>query len=384
MKSRIIIGVIALIVVVLAGFVISRKGGSVATQTSPSTSATPAEDYTLSVITPTITLQKTGESTGTAVTGTVTVHQGDTITTSATGRARLRWPNGTTTTIESESSLVLTELGSNGSQSTLTLIVGDIWSKIRNALGSGEYYQVETQEAVAAVRGTVFRVSYHQHLTRVEGVEHTIRMYMRRADGSPDLDHGMDITENDQGEFDARASGPKAIHRRNLTTQDKAEVIYRRILREKDLDLDTILHPSPSVSPTPFPKVPQVTITPKQTASPLPSLLPTVTVTTTPLATLQPTATSLPPVVLQSVFPRTIAATDTFSLEGSNFTTGRNIPRVTKVFIGTLQAQQFSIIIGGTSIFVQPPAGISAGTYDVSVLTTEGDTVTLSQALTIQ
>jgi hypothetical protein len=310
----------------------------------------------------------------------------------------LRWPNGTVTTLEEDTQITIQTLSDGGFQSRIELIFGDVWSKVSRVLGTGQYYEVQTKETVAAVRGTVFRVSYRNHKTKVQGIEHTVRVSLRTEAGTTDESTSIDVTEETAAEVDATVVLPKEqpIKRHNLTTPEKEEKIHQRIKREKDrVDKDEDIdheedRDEERTSPTILPSItikpsvsirPSLTPTPTATATPKLSPTPTATPAPTPTPTLIATPTPVPAVSILSVFPKTIASGDTFSLEGANYIEGRNTSRITSISVGN-QPASFSIV-GSTSIFVTP-VRLQTGVYDVTAVTTDGQTLTLKAVLTIQ
>lgn len=98
------------------------------------------------------------------------------IKTSATGRARIFYPNGTITNVENDTYLRVKKFDNSGSQSKLRLITGSVWVKVKNVLGKGEFYEIETENVVANVRGTVFGIQFRNGTTQVIGVQHSVRV----------------------------------------------------------------------------------------------------------------------------------------------------------------------------------------------------------------
>lgn len=82
---------------------------------------------------------------------------GDTVVLSKASRAELRYPDNTLLRLEENSRAVLTQL-SKGSPEP-TLLGGKAWANVRKIGQGGTGFGVRTPTAVAAVRGTVFRVS---------------------------------------------------------------------------------------------------------------------------------------------------------------------------------------------------------------------------------
>jgi hypothetical protein len=53
-------------------------------------------------------------------------------------------------------------VGASGTQVTGKITVGRIWAKVASVLGGSSHFDIETQNAVAGVRGTTFRVDAHR------------------------------------------------------------------------------------------------------------------------------------------------------------------------------------------------------------------------------
>lgn len=351
---------------ILAAGLVIIAGAVLAVRTHKGPASKP-EPYRLTAIADDVSWLRAGTTAPQAVHGTVTVAPGDTVTTSLAGRARMEWPNATVTTLEGNTQVVIRELADSGSKSSIELIFGDMWAKVSRILGTGQYYEVQTQETVAAVRGTVFRVQRRNRHTRVQGVEHAVRVWARDTAGRIDESSATDVDEQTVAELDADLSGPRRLRHHRLTPEELRDPVLQNIRDDAE--------PSPTPRPSPSP-TPRITIKPSLTP------LQTPTQTLVPTQTPLPTTTPLPPVRLDSVFPKAIAVGDTFSLEGANFTSGRSTSRIAQVLINGKPAE-FNVIVGGTSVFVTP-GQLPPGIYDVSVVTTDGETLSLKSALTIR
>ena len=369
---------ITVVAAVVFGFIIFRHRDAVVSVT-PTPSAMAQSGYRLIVITDEVTLKHPSDAKAQTVHGEVSISAGDQVTTLATGRARLSWPNGTITTLESDSQVTIKDLSDDGAKSRIELIFGDIWSKVTKVLGGGQYYEVQTQDTVAAVRGTIFRTTYRNKRSRIQGIEHIVRVALRKSDGTADESTATDVGEQMEVEQDASTPTPRGrLESRRLNQIELREKIYEYITRERDLRDGDILHststPKPTLSPSVTP-LPSVSVTPRLTSIPTPSQTPTPSAT--PVATPTPSTS----VMLDHVFPDIINFGDTFSVEGSNFLSGRSISQIASVTVGGKPAS-FSVV-GATSLFVTP-GQLSAGTYDVGVVSVDGTALTLKNAITIK
>lgn len=385
-----LIGLVVLVGAIVGVMALSSKD-QVAIQSEssfPSPSGSPEQGLLLAVQS-TVELKRSGQTSYQIVDRSTSISQGDSVRTDANGRARIKWPNGTITVVEEDTEIVITILDDGGNKSSIQLILGDVWAKVNRVLGTGEYYEIESDDAVAAVRGTVFRMRHRNKETSVQGIERTVRLMRKNAQGKREESGAVDLPEGFVSDRVARLGQSQAsgtpIPLRRITDAERKERILQRLLQERNR-LDELFSPTPTPvaspratvstrsSPTPIPVV-SVRIVPS------PTLTPVILQTTlpTPSATLAPAPTPVP-VTLQSTFPSTISSGETFSLEGGGFTVGRNTPTVTSVFVGAALAK-FSIV-GTSSIFVTSALG--AGTYDVTVVTGDGSKVTLPNGITIR
>lgn len=384
---------LVLLVGVIVGVMSLSSKEQVAVQgesVSPSASGAPEEGLLLAVQS-SVQLKRTGQTSYQAVDRSTSISQGDAVRTDSKGRARIKWPNGTITVVEEDSEIVITTLEDGGNKSSIQLILGDVWAKVNRVLGTGEYYEIESDDAVAAVRGTVFRMRHRNKETSVQGIERTVRLMRKNAEGKREESGAVDLPEGFVSDRIARLGQGQTsgtpIPLRRITDAERKERILQRLLQERNR-LDELFSPTPTPvaspratvstrpSATPIPAV-SVRIVPSPTLAP--AILQTPLPTPTPIPTTAPVPTSVP-VTLQSTFPSTISSGETFSLEGGGFTVGRNTPTVTSVFVGAAPAK-FSIV-GTSSIFVTSAVG--AGTYDVTVVTVDGSKVTLPNGITIR
>lgn len=97
---------------------------------------------------------------------------GDQLQTSATGRATILRPNNTIASLGKNSTITLVAIDPAGG-SKIKLEGGDIWSKIKRL--AGQDYEVETENMVAAVRGTAFAVRFYGMISELFVLEGTVR-----------------------------------------------------------------------------------------------------------------------------------------------------------------------------------------------------------------
>ena len=159
------------------------------------------------------------EMTATLVEGTVTVGGapiqagailtvGDTVETKADSRVEIALPSGSLLRVGESSQVTLSEM-SAGKHFSARLLLGNLWAKVHKLL-AGETFAVETENGVAGVRGTEFRIEVardHPDLVRVyEGV---VQVDARERGWSHSLQAGTELRFRREAEpprpFDAES-----------------------------------------------------------------------------------------------------------------------------------------------------------------------------------
>lgn len=89
-----------------------------------------------------------------------TVRQGQTVETGPSGKLELQLPDDSVVRLGPSSKLLLREVHFGGTERRFSakLAFGKVWSKVTRTLGGEAKFEVETDNAVAGVRGTTFRV----------------------------------------------------------------------------------------------------------------------------------------------------------------------------------------------------------------------------------
>ncbi|MEA2701419.1 MAG: FecR protein [Candidatus Parcubacteria bacterium] len=95
-----------------------------------------------------------------------------TIRTSDTGRALIESSAAHRTLVDYSSEIVLRE--SAGKRTKVELLTGAVWSRLAKVFDSGEYYEIKTGNAVAAVRGTSFGMWYSSGMTTLVVLEGSV------------------------------------------------------------------------------------------------------------------------------------------------------------------------------------------------------------------
>ncbi len=93
------------------------------------------------------------------------VGQGDTLETREGARLEIRFADGSVLRLGPGAKLQLSEAhfgGRTGRKLSARLFLGKLWAKVTSAIQGEQKFQVETENAVAGVRGTTFRVDANQ------------------------------------------------------------------------------------------------------------------------------------------------------------------------------------------------------------------------------
>jgi len=94
------------------------------------------------------------------------VQQGDLVETGDDARLELRLPDASALRLGPRARLALAaahfEQGPARRQLSVKLFFGKVWAKVTSVAGGDQRFQIETENAVAGVRGTAFRVDAHE------------------------------------------------------------------------------------------------------------------------------------------------------------------------------------------------------------------------------
>lgn len=417
-KIKLSLGIIALLAIAIIAA--NRSGNKLSQDAQPT--PTPSS-FTLVVINPDVMIKRSGDADFQKISDETSIAAGVEVKTSATGKARLLYPNGTITDIEKDSHIKVESLDAQGGQSRIRVVVGGIWSKIKNVLGTNEYYEVETENTVASVRGTIFSTEFRNKITKVTGIESRVRVKAKDAKTNTTIaGSDLDIESGEETTVDDKAVAAKRLAKRVLSNEDfRRDAIKEKILDHidrEDIQKDQVRQivrrireqnvndrpfiqklierrlveqdgsPLPTRSPLPTAK-PTLTPRPTPTPTPVPTLKPTPTATPTPMSTPTPTPTPVPTAVsvsfsAESLSPKLVKVGQEFIINGKNFKNSRgDVTYVTQVMIGGMNAYRFNVL-DQLSIFATPNPYLAPGTYDVTVMGSAGEKSTLSQSLTIQ
>jgi len=102
------------------------------------------------------------------------LREGDLVATGVGARLELKFASGTIVRLSESTQVELREAPQAGGRFRARLLLGSFWAHVHKLL-AGERFEVETENAVAGVRGTIFRVDDQEGALRVrvyEGVVH--------------------------------------------------------------------------------------------------------------------------------------------------------------------------------------------------------------------
>jgi ferric-dicitrate binding protein FerR (iron transport regulator) len=172
------------------------------------------------------------------------VHPGDTIETGEGGRVEITMPSGTLLRLGENSRITLRESVPQKVFSA-KLLLGNIWAKVHTLL-AGETFHVETENGVAGVRGTEFRVEVtpqQEDLVRVyEGV---VQVDGKDGKWSHRVEPGNELRfHKDRAPMGPRAFDPVSekgrftdwVHSRREQRNPEREHRKREKLRERKRD----------------------------------------------------------------------------------------------------------------------------------------------------
>ena len=350
--SGILVGIVA---ITAAFFAISRNKTS---EVSPSPLGS---RFVLAVLEPEVLLKNLADTDFAEVNKETDVREGDQIKTDQTGRASILYPNGHIADLGVSSTLTLKNLQNKGSQSILRLIAGSVRSKLQNILNKGDFYQVETENMVASVRGTDFLVTFFADISTVLVYENEVEVQ------AVDPKTGQPI----EGGFIKLFAGEKTlIDSKNLPSLNKPL---------KKFKIDSTVSPSPSPKPTPS-RFPTPTPTPTPSPSPTPTVRPTPS--PVPAFTLAPGSTSSPQAkpVITSVTPAKLQKPKSGNVEFA--INGQYLTGAKAVLLNQTNLQFF--VVDGYTIFATVSPNVGQGIYDVFVTAANGEKLTLYRALEVQ
>lgn len=352
--SGILVGVVAVVVAAV------WRSQSVETQP---TASGEAGILTLAVLADDVLIKESNNGDFKKIDREARVGEGAEIKTTSTGRASILYSSGTVANLSENTHAVVKNLNDRGRQSKLRLLAGSIWSKLQNILGKGDLYEIETENMVASVRGTEFRVDFANGISVIEVFENKVEVQ------AIDPKTGQPI----EGGFLMLFAGEKAlIDSKNLPSLSRP--LKKSKIENPAASVQPIAtsspRPTPRPSPTPTPTLSPVLFLNKPVSNPTP----------TPASISLPQATPVPKPVITSVTPARLQRS-----EGSNAEfaiNGQYLTGTKTVLLNQFELQFF--VLDSFTIFATVGPNIEPGVYDVSVVAISGEKLTLYRAMEIQ
>lgn len=368
MKKRVIIGggiiIVALVAISLRLFSFSpeaKQEANVSTATANNVAfsalVTPIASQVFAMVPDTVGEQFTELATSTRV------GAGTRIKTSETGRAIVEGPHEAFLDFNAE--IVIASRDAEGG-SRIGLETGKTWSRVKKAFDQGEFYELETQNAVAVVRGTSFGLYFEDGDTTTlivtEGEVHLI---------AKDLDTGAVLYDTETAVGPGKKAvrkGEEAIRVSAIIEEDKEEWFRFNNPEESasqnqiNVRTGTTLVPSASALSAASSSSDQAPTAPLSTTSP------------------QPLSAQAETFTVSKLTPQKIADVDVPDTVFDLYGTGLDLAIALQV--GNYAVSDFTALTSSHIIF-RLPRGFSSGTYTIRVKNEDGIKVSLPDALTI-
>lgn len=135
------------------------------------------------------------------------LHEGDTVLTGEAARLEIALASGTLLRLGGGTRLELHTAPTAGGKFSARLAIGNLWAKVHKLL-AGDEFKIETENAVAGVRGTEFRVEV------AKGKEDLVRVYegaVEVADQGGAWKHRLEPGKELSFRKGALPAGPKAF-----------------------------------------------------------------------------------------------------------------------------------------------------------------------------
>lgn len=303
------------------------------------------------------------------------------IKTSLTGRAIIEGA-GSVTTIDKNSEVTINHQSQNNT--SLQLGIGTLWAKVAKVLGVGEGYEVQTQNAVAAVRGTAFTITYASHITTVIVDESVVAVISKdpatgQQIGEEKLAHAgqkatvidgkepvIEDIKNVNGSSGSNLGVPKTTNPASQPTNPATSSTGGQLSTGGQTPTPTRSTTTPSTNPTSVPGGGGSTSSGSGGVS-----------SSSPTATLpSPTGPTI-----KSASPSSITMNE-LSRNTIIAITGDGLDKAQRVLFNS-QAMSFAIV-DAQNIKVNPVNQLGPGTYDISIMLSDGQNITLPQAFVIR
>jgi len=361
------VGALAAVAVIAAGGLFYLRSEQPVSQGQLSAVATTA---TATTIKKNLSVTPVGSEETLDIPETALVSGGDTLATSDDGRGIVEMEDGSTVVLDYDSSMVIQNLDASATHTGLTLAAGSVWARVKKVFGQGEYVEIKTKNAVAAVRGTSFGLTYRKDGSSVLLVsEGTVALTPRDlVTGEEKKNKTLMVSAGRKGVV----SPDGAISVSLMTAADTSSEWFRYNNPEDSTAPAASVAPAPSPTPTPA------------TSQTAPQTSPTASSENEGniCASFSETGGGAQgsTLALSSVSPSSVSRNS-----GTTVTlTGEGLVCATTITIGgtVLNGETGFVVVNNTNITFSS-SQLPVGTFDIVIADTLGARVTLPQALTI-
>lgn len=318
-KLTIGIAVVLLLIIALVGYFLLSKNPETAVLNETAV----AEPITITSLEPDVFLKHKEQIDQIKVESSTTTTVGSTVTTGVNGRALIE-ADQNKTILNFNTIAVLEPQNNNSSQ----LSGGALWARVQKVVNKGEFHQIQTQNAVAVVRGTAFGLWYEDDTTRLWVTEGIVSFFKKDP-----------VT----GVID-EASEIKVVPGQKVSRKGTGELVLGQ-LNEKDITDPWFVYNNPAYE---LPKEPAVV--PKATPAP----------TAKPVTPAAPTNTDYS-VTIKSYTPREIE-------EGKRpriRMTGTSFNHIDSIYIGQYD---LSLNVASDTLLDATPPLMADGVYDIIII----------------
>ncbi|MBX4198580.1 FecR family protein [Candidatus Parcubacteria bacterium] len=375
MKKTLVAVAIVLILVVV-GFLIYRAKSPDVSPEVLSERIT-AEPITVTTLEQRVLLKEMETGPEREVPTTATTSVGAIITTTPTGRALLEAEKNKTILDYN----TVTEIKEHKEKDSNFLSGGAVWSRVEKLAGQGEFFEIQTRNAVAVVRGTSFGLWFKDGLTRLWVTEGVVSFFAKDP-VTGIVDQASEVRVMPGGKASRQDNGK--IVQGTLTTKDTQDKWF--VYNNPSYTLPVAPKKAPVVEQ---PKVQQPN-TRQQGAAPLPAVKPQAPAPAAPPESqpqpkpetkpIEPQVQTQPeaykPLEIYSVSPTSIE-------EGSQervSANGMNMQHAKSVMLGEY-ALSFTPVSESSLSF--PISNIPPSTYSLIIIDDRGEKHSLTRALTI-
>lgn len=142
-------------------------------RSAPPSDAAAGPTATVRVLAATVEVQQPSGS-WVAVDGSVTVPAGTRVRTGEKGKAEVTFADQSQMRLNAATEVALTVVpGADAGSTSTELLGGEVWNRIVN-LRADSSYEVQSENALALVRGTAFNLRNRQHRVRLDAVQHAV------------------------------------------------------------------------------------------------------------------------------------------------------------------------------------------------------------------